>query len=217
MTITLDRVTTIHPPGEVPSYSHWGYIIPADGTIYALSYQWYHGVVLALLYPDKLKAHRSDRCPNELIIPDDREDINVFDFQDFELSQHGELPAIRICPSRVGEPSFDFPKHGCTKVQVEALRLTIKALGLTARDKIATDHRDMRVCDIWGSILMLDESATEDLTALAEDILAPDPDDGWPAVSTSGYYDAAKADENDVPDEDDAEVAHFDEDEDDEF
>lgn len=191
MPITLERVTTIHPPGEQPSDSHWGYIIPEDGTVYALAYRYYHGVVLAMLYPDKLKDFRSDRCPEGLTIPDRRDDIDVFAFQDFELEQHGELPAIRICPSRSLAPSFDFPKGGVTKAQVEALRLCIKAMCMSARDKVQTDIREMRVCDIWGYLTILGDDG--DLKDEAVDGLEVDP---WPALEI-------EVDENDVPDDDD--------------
>lgn len=156
MTITLERISTVCPLGGRIAYSEWGYCINSDGTVYSLGYRFYHGVVLALLYPDALKAHRSNRIIEELVMPDDREDISVFDFQDFELSQHGKLPVIRICGSRLmSEPSFDFPKAGCTIQQIEALRRVLKLMGLRGTDKVSTELRDMKVSDLWDYIANL--------------------------------------------------------------
>ena len=159
--ITLDRVCIIAKAGEEPPYSPWGYIVTTDGTAYALTRQYWHGAVLALLFPELLAAYRVEEDWNDdddwndnasykgapLLMPDEPDDLNVFEFQQFEFSLHGKLDVIRICPTRMTGPcSIDLPENGCTVPQREMLRVVLtKVLGLSLNDEVATDHRDMTV------------------------------------------------------------------------
>lgn len=159
MPVTIERVTEVSNPPNKPMYTPHGYVIAADGTTYALLHRWYHGVVLALLFPELLADYRIDMelddglneipgTGRQLVMPDDREDINVFDFQKFELGMHGKMDVIRICPDRqTGNPSVDLPEQ-CTPEQREALRLVMfDACGYSLTTKVSTDHRDMTLRD----------------------------------------------------------------------
>lgn len=159
MAVTIEQVTEITKPPIKPMYSPHGYVIAADGTTYTLLHRWYHGVVLALLFPDMLKEFRVDMQDDDnldpipgtgrpLVMPEDREEINVFDFQKFEFAYHGKMPVIRICPDRrTGNPSVDLPEK-CTPEQREALRLVmIESCGYSLTTKVSTDHRDMTLRD----------------------------------------------------------------------
>ena len=158
MSLTIDRVTMSFPVGAVPVFSPHGYVVTKNGTTYALLYQWYHGVVIAMLHPELLPTtlvdYDSEYVEDTLVrklgtgryltMPEDRDDINVFDFQKFEGEVHSKLGLIRICPSRMmGPPSVDLPEEACTPEQQEALRLIMtKALGYKSSQEIAMNHRD---------------------------------------------------------------------------
>lgn len=135
----IEQVTSITRAPQEPHYSTHGYLITQDGTIYTLLRKWWHGAVLALLYP-------SEAAAAGYTLPDDPNDLNVFEFQRFELDNHDRFPVIRICPGRMmGPMSVD---RGCgiaTPEQVEAVRLVIKVLGMSASDTVAADSRDMPV------------------------------------------------------------------------
>lgn len=170
MPITLQQVVHTSRPPDRPLYSMPGYVIEADGTTHALFYAHYHGVVLALLYPEDLKAFRfpeDDRpsgykwpedgsdpgAPEDweygqldrLVWPPTREDINVFHFQRFEILNHARYPVIRVCPSRLsGEPSMDLPRYyKVTDAQLEALRLVGQTLGYDRTTLVHTDEGDL--------------------------------------------------------------------------
>lgn len=160
MTIALDKVALISKPGEEPAYSHHGYIITEDGTVYALLRKWWHGAVLALLFPDKAKGFklRSKRdqfldddellYTDELIWPknDDPGLVNVYAFQEFELETHRKLPAIRVCPSRMTTPcTFDMPVTKVPEAMMAALVAVTKALGYSQNDKVQLDHKQCTV------------------------------------------------------------------------
>lgn len=184
MTISISQVTEITNVPTVPLYSPHGYVITQDGTTYTLLHRWYHGVVLALLFPELLAEFHVGQDTDEdfkpipgtgkpLVMPDQREDINVFDFQKFEMALHGRMPVIRICPDRhTGNPSVDLPEK-CTEAQREALRLVmIESCGYSLSTMVATDHRDMtlRDClrfaetggDVWAATDLEDASDEED-------------------------------------------------------
>ncbi len=141
--IILERVTHITKPPEEPLYSPHGYVIAEDGTTYSLLYPWWHGAVLALLYPDHARE-AGYKMPNEV------DELNVYEFQRFELDNHNLFPVVRICSSRILSPcTLDRGGKPVTEAQTEAVRLVFKALGMGARDPVTTDHKDMRVSDVW--------------------------------------------------------------------
>lgn len=136
MALTMDRIST-----KELVYSSHGYVIMEDGTIYTLTKQWYHGVALAILFPDKAKA--AGYLPPE-------EEPDVFHYQRFELDSHNDFPVIRICPSRmITPPSINKGKKPATKEQLEAIRAVFKVLGLKARDIVNTDYSDTTVAQCY--------------------------------------------------------------------
>ena len=156
--LTLEYAALVSKPPAKPAFSPWGYAITEDGSTSAMTHQWWHGVIIALLYPDLLAAYKIDP-PQEhytdegepyivdrLVIPDTSDEVDVFAFQAFEHSVHGQLPIIRVCPTRMlGPSSVDLPPKKCTTAQVDALRLVFKECNLKARDTVCTDYRDMSV------------------------------------------------------------------------
>lgn len=157
----IEQVTTITKAPELPPYSMHGYLITPDGTIYTLLRKWWHGAVLALLYPEEAAAAGYK-------LPDDPDELNVFEFQRFELDNHDRFPVIRICPGRVmGPTSFDRGSEVSTPEQVEAVRLIIKVLGLSGNDIVAADHCDMPVRK------MIDFLTQEKVSAWEFDLVEP--------------------------------------------
>lgn len=150
----IDDVALLAKPGEKPAYSPYGYCITQDGTTYALLRQYWHGALLAMLYPEQAAQAGYE-------FPDCPDDLNVYEFQNFELDNHDLFPVIRICPSRISGPtSVDRGCSPSTPEQIQAVRLVMKELGLNGNDPVATDHRDMTVremfdylrsdADVWG-------------------------------------------------------------------
>lgn len=174
MSITIDRVALLTKPPKKPIASEWGYVITEDGTTYALLYRFYHGVVLALLYPDVFRDYRfkpgdepqgyhfnedgtvkMEPPPHEdcaiygklerLVMPADREDINVIHFQRFELDVHEQFPIVRVCPTRAVGVGIDVPRyHAVTKAQIEALQLIGQAFSWNRSTEVFADNGDMR-------------------------------------------------------------------------
>jgi len=141
----LDRVTLITKPPAKPAYSPWGYVIVKDGSTYALLHQWWHGVVLALLFP-KEAEEQGFVVPFKPWVGD----VNPHEYQRFELDNHTSLPAIRVCPSRaLGPPSIDRGLGPASPEQIDALRLVVKLLGLKGDDEIALDHKDVSLKRVW--------------------------------------------------------------------
>lgn len=124
--------------GLLPTYSPHGYVIADDGTIHTLLYQWYHGIVLAILFPKIAKAQGYK--------PPSAKNDNVFKFQRFELDNHDKFSVIRICPGRLmGHCSVSKGEGPATDEQIAALRLVMKACGLGPRDMVHTDVGDRTV------------------------------------------------------------------------
>lgn len=134
-----------------PVFSPHGHVITQDGTTYSLRYQWYHGVVLALLFPDKAKemtkvdAQDPESYFNKVFWPVPR-NPNVFHFQSFELDNHWEFPVIRTCFGRMmGPSSVNVGKEAATRPQLEALRKVFKLHGYRGRDTVNTDWGEISV------------------------------------------------------------------------
>ncbi len=151
----MEQVAMVAKPGEKPAYSPHGYCITPDGTTYALLRQYWHGALLAMLYPEQAAQAGYQ-------FPEDPDELNVYEFQRFELDNHDLFPVIRICPTRMSGPtSVDRGCSPSTPEQIQAVRLVMKELGLGAQDEVATDHRDMTVremfdylrsdADVWGT------------------------------------------------------------------
>jgi hypothetical protein len=145
--IRIEQAAVITPPGKTPPYSSHGYCITPDGTTYALLRQWWHGALLALLFPDKAQEAGYE-------MPDDPDDLNVFDFQHFELDNHNLFPVIRICAGRLmGPTSIDRGCDPSTPEQIAAVRIVMKELGLSGNDEVSTDHKDMKVREMFDFLI----------------------------------------------------------------
>jgi hypothetical protein len=121
--------------GRVPTYSLYGYIVMEDGTVHSLLHKWFHGIALAILFPE-LAKEKGYKPPND-------ENDNVFEFQRFELDHHDKMPVIRVCPFRMMSPiSVNKGDAPATDAQIEALRLIFKACGIGPRDSVNTDVGD---------------------------------------------------------------------------
>ena len=54
MPLTLEQLTVKTGAYQAPALSTHGYIVQPSGVVYALTQRYIHGLVLALLYPDRL-------------------------------------------------------------------------------------------------------------------------------------------------------------------
>lgn len=131
--IKLENSVGVALPGHRPMYSPYGYWITPDGTIYALMYAFWHGAVLALLYPDVARDAG-------YILPDTPDDVDVFLFQNFELDYSKTLPVVRISGTRLGYVTIDRGSEPATQSQVTAVQQVVKLLGLQGYDTVMTDR-----------------------------------------------------------------------------
>ncbi len=133
--IGIDAVAATTGPGETPKYSHYGYIIEADGKVHALTDQYTHGVICAILNPEIAKKHGYE--------PPD-EDFNVYHYQRFELDHKAELPVIRISFPMFSSTNRNISTGAaaCPEAQIEALRAVAKVQGWKLREKVHLCGRD---------------------------------------------------------------------------
>jgi hypothetical protein len=137
--LTLEDVAmTSDTPKAV--YSPYGYIITDDGRAHALTYRWFHGVVLAILYPEVAKEAGYP--------PPVREDgdVDVFLYQRFELDHGYKLPVLRVSHSmQTGTTMVSAGNPACTEPQLAALVGALAALGLRGKDTLTGEEDDMTV------------------------------------------------------------------------
>ncbi len=129
--LTPDRVAN---KSKDPSYSPYGYTIMEDGTIYSLTKQWTHGVLLAILFPEIAKEAGFEQ-PNE--------EYNVFKYQRFELDNHDKLPVVRVAFSLITDFYISKGKGPATKEQVESMVKIFKTTGTRMNASIQTDAGEM--------------------------------------------------------------------------
>jgi len=129
--------------GEVPGFSPYGYIVTEDGDIHQLHYQWFHGVVCAILFP-KLAREQGFGVPKHPI-----DEVDVFKFQRFELDNHHKLPVVRVCPSRMSGCSINKSDAPATEPQIKAMRRIFKALNFGYADTVHTDFRECTVMECY--------------------------------------------------------------------
>jgi len=124
----------------MPAYTPYGYLVGAEGKIYALTYRWFHGVVIALLYPE-LAAEKQYPAPAE-----PRDEVDVFAYQRFEHENSHDLPVIRIAVSQLTD-SVMVSKGGipATDEQLDALQRIFRTLGRKASDTLTGEEDDMTV------------------------------------------------------------------------
>lgn len=129
-------------PGRVP-YSPHGYIIDHDAKIYALTERHFHGVVLALLYPDVAQA--AGYAPPRRIDGS----VDVFNYQRFELDEARALQVVRIATSALTGTTYvstgDVPP---SEAQIQAVVQCLHELGLRPQDSLTGEAEDQTVCEL---------------------------------------------------------------------
>lgn len=130
---SLDRLVTT---STEPEYSPYGYVIMEDGTIHALTCQWVHGMVCALLFPD-LAKESGYRQPDK--------QSSVYHYQRFELDYHRELPVIRIAFGMMTPVAVSKSKKAATPAQIDAARRCLLVSGRKLNDTVSAEFRDMTV------------------------------------------------------------------------
>lgn len=127
---------------KAPPYTPYGYLVGEDGKTYALTDRWFHGVILAVLYPE-LAAEKNFPPPAE-----PRDEVDVFAYQRFELDNSKDLPVIRVAVSSVTNSVLvskgSFP---ASDEQIEALQRIFRVLGLKAGDTLTGDDDDPTVAE----------------------------------------------------------------------
>jgi len=118
-----------------PTDNPFGFIITEDGTTYALRSRFYHGVLLAVLFPDVAHAQGYE--------PPMQGDANVYLYQRFELDNHRSLPVIRVAFGMMTPVNVSKGDQAATPAQIAALSKVFRACGIGLNDQVATDLRDM--------------------------------------------------------------------------
>jgi hypothetical protein len=136
---TINDVAVVCERGA-PAYTPYGYIVGEDGKIYALTSQSYHGVVLAVLYPE-VAAEKGYAPPAGA-----HDEVDVFKYQRFELDHSDGLPIIRVAISRMTE-SINVSKGriAATDEQIDALQRIFRTLGRRANDTLTGEDDDLSV------------------------------------------------------------------------
>ena len=123
--------------GKKPKFSPYGYIVTEDGTIYSLTKQWCHGVILAIVFPELAKE-------KGYAVPD--ENYDVFKYQRFELDHSRETTVVRVSISAMsGQLNISKGKHKCDPSQCTALAAIIKEQGLSQGSTIQSDFSEITV------------------------------------------------------------------------
>lgn len=142
--LKLEDITQIAEVGQEAPYTLYGYVIDKDARIYGLVYQWYHGLICALLYPELAAAH-------ECGIPvEPRGENNVFKYQNFEHNCAEQMDVIRIAVSvMTGVTHFSRSFEAKpSEAQLASVLACCRALGYKGRDKINTEGGDRTVAQI---------------------------------------------------------------------
>lgn len=142
--LTIEAAATWTKPPKMPNWSLGGWIIQPDGTTYNLLRQFWHGAVMALLYPEFAREKGFE-------LPKLVEDLHPQVFQTLELDHGRELPVIRVCATRmITTPlSVSWGDRPATEAQIDALRLLFLSLKKKANDIVSTNNRDMKIKDLF--------------------------------------------------------------------
>ena len=147
MPLTLEQLTVKTGAYQAPALSTHGYIVQPSGVVYALTQRYIHGLVLALLYPDRFDDYCRSQSDRVVSLPATIDDFSaIFALQHFEMTVTQQVSVIRICPSRlVGPTSIDLPSQPATVAQLHSVRSVFSALNLGPRAIVNTDLSDMTV------------------------------------------------------------------------
>jgi hypothetical protein len=149
-------------------YSPYGYVIAADGTVLALTHQYYHGVILAGLHPELIEQYqqaplesfedehdREKRMRVQVLSDEIRtDDIDVFAYQNFEHWCANVVPDIRICNTMSRENYFRQGYLAGTQMQAQAARRVMNEHGVKINDCVHTDWGDVKLKYVMDAILL---------------------------------------------------------------
>jgi hypothetical protein len=174
---TINDVAMVCTIG-IPAYSPYGYVVGADGTIYALTDRFFHGVIVAVLYPE-LAAEKQYPAPAS-----PRDDLDVFAYQRFEHDTSRDLPILRVSVSLITDTILvSKGKIPATDEQIDAMQRIFKALGKTARDTLTGEEDDPTVGEYIEQLRQ-------------ERVWAAQPDaERYKAVRPSGFVEGGAGDE----------------------
>jgi hypothetical protein len=137
-------------PGEKPRIGQFGCVILSDGTTHTLRRQHTHGMLLALLFPEKAAA--AGYAP-----PDT--DSRVLHYQHFELDHQATLPAVRIATGGLLSNINVSKSHApATAAQVASATAYLQGMGLKPADKVHLDLGEVSFRKLQ-SLLALDDDA----------------------------------------------------------
>lgn len=166
--MSLDRFAIATPPGAKPIYSQYGYCIHPDGTVYALTGQYFHGVVLCFLFPDVAKQHgfalpanRDEMDEFQMIVQEKGETPWVRQgghaYQDFELKYGKQLNCLRVGNSPIVGPAVDRGIEPATPAQIASLREVLHELDVTATSHVETNLCRLKVSEMWDFLVAPDD------------------------------------------------------------
>ncbi|WP_455233422.1 hypothetical protein [Geopseudomonas aromaticivorans] len=162
---TIDDYAMITAPGEPIRYSPFGYVIGPDATVYSLIQRAYHGVVLALLFPE-VAERMGYRMP-------DREP-DTSHYTRFQIDAT-DLPAVRITFGFIRAVGVSKGYAPATAEQIESTRLALLCNGVRPQDKISCSFTDMKLRD---SLDWLAQDHTPEFFDPETTVLvAPEPED----------------------------------------
>lgn len=135
--LTIADVAETYPPGTDVQESGYGYVIAADGTVYALTRQWAHGILCAILFPDVAKEAG-------YVLPA-KGAADAFEYQRFEIDNQAKLPVIRISMGFMSPFNISKNYKPAPHAQLNGLRAVLKAHGKSLSDEVNTNYGDVTV------------------------------------------------------------------------
>lgn len=160
--MSLDRFALATLPGTTPIYSQYGYCIHPDGTVYALTGQFFHGVVLCFLFPDvalangyALPANRDEMEEFCRAVPSTKAgesphvQYGVYAYQNFELDFGKQLNCLRVSNNAFVGVAVDRGVAAATPEQIVALRAVFNELDVGLRDRVQTNMCELKVSEMW--------------------------------------------------------------------
>lgn len=127
--LTLEDVCVVCPDVNKIRYSPYGYIIDNAGVVYALTRQWVHGVICALLNPEHAVEKGYEPPTTE---------YDVYHYQRYELDHMSELNLVRISNGMLGTNCNKGDRPATTEQIVAAAKCFI-ALGVHPQAEIMTE------------------------------------------------------------------------------
>jgi len=162
---SIEDYAMISPPGAPVRYSPFGYVIGPDATVYSLIGRAFHGVVLALLFPevaDQMGYRPPDREPD------------TSHYTRFQVDAT-DLPAVRISFGFVRAIGVSKGYKPATTEQIESTRMALLCSGVKPRDHISFSYADMSMQD---GLEWLAQDHTPDYYDPETTVLIPPDDDG---------------------------------------